>query len=52
MVHEITRGFIVAPRQKATKKMRRSINNSTGAITIFTIVILITIPDGARKTVK
>ena len=46
MVHEITRGDVAAPIQKSTKTMQLSINNSTGAIEIFTIVIRITMPDG------
>ena len=42
MLHKITSGVIVAPRKKATKTMRLSINRSTVAIVIFTIVIIIT----------
>ena len=52
MVYLITRRVIVSPRQKATRKMRLSINNSTEAIKIVTIVMRITMPDGVGQTVK
>ena len=46
MVHEITRRDVVAPRQKATRTMKLSINNSIGAIEIVTTVIRTTMPGG------
>ena len=52
MVHAITRGFVLAPRQKYTKTMYLLISNLTGAITIVTTVIRITMPGCARQTVK
>ena len=52
MVHAINRGVVVAPRNKSTKTMRPSINNSKGAITIVTIAIRITMPGGVGQTVK
>ena len=50
MVHSITRGVVVDPRQKATKKMKLSINNSMGVISIVTTVIRRTMPDGVGQT--
>ena len=47
IMHVITGGVVVAPRQNATKTMRLSINNSIGVISIVTITTRITIPDGA-----
>ena len=38
MVHEITKGVLVAQRQKATNTQQHSIKNSTGSIEIVTIV--------------
>ena len=52
MVHAIIRRFVVAPRKKATNIIKLSINKSTGVISIVTITIRITIPDGVGQTVK
>ena len=52
MVHEITRGVVVTPGQKATKTMQLSINNPTIAIAIFTTMIIIEITDGVGQKVK
>ena len=52
MVNAITRGVVVAPRQKATKKMKIQISNPTGAITIFTTVTTIKMPCIVGQTVK
>ena len=39
IVHAITKGVIVYPRHNTTKKLQHSINNSTGEVSIVTIVI-------------
>ena len=52
MMNSIIRVVFVAPRKKVAKKMQLQINNSTVVIRIFTIVIIITIPDGVVHTVK
>ena len=46
MVHAITKGVLVAPRQIDTKTQQNSINNSTAAVEIFTTVKIKTMPGG------
>ena len=50
-VHEITKGVFVAPRQKSKNTQQHSINTSTGAITIVTIMKRKN-PDGVGQTEK